>query len=116
MWSGIISEESLIPESTRPAQFYDIWCRTRAISPERALVLVVLWQAAADLQKYRYAQRRDRQRRYVAAYQWVVSDDRRWPFSFVNLCESLGLAPDALRAELLGPCRGSSLRERSLAA
>jgi len=34
-------------------------------------------------------------------YQWVASDCRQWPFSFVNICEILDLSPQALRAQLL---------------
>jgi hypothetical protein len=38
---------------------------------------------------------------YREAYQWVVSDDRSWPYSFLNICDLLGLCAGALRAELL---------------
>lgn len=101
MWSGILPEELLIPEPALPAQFHVIWHRTRAISAERALVLAVLWQAVADLQKYRFALRRQHQRLYMEAYEWVASTDRSWPYSFANLCELLNLSPESLRAELL---------------
>jgi hypothetical protein len=101
MWSGILPEELLIPEPALPAQFHIIWHRTRAISAERALVLAVLWQAVADLQKYRFATRRQHQRLYMEAYEWVASSDRSWPYSFVNLCELLNLSPESLREELL---------------
>jgi hypothetical protein len=101
MWSGILPEELLIPEPALPAQFHIIWHRSRAISPERALVLAVLWQAVADLQKHRFAGRRQQQRLYMEAYEWVASKDRIWPYSFVNLCELLSLNPDSLREELL---------------
>ncbi len=101
MWSGILPEELLIPEPALPAQFHIIWHRTRAISAERALVLAVLWQAVADLQKYRFATRRQHQRLYMEAYEWVASAERSWTYSFVNLCELLNLSPESLREELL---------------
>jgi hypothetical protein len=101
MWSGILPEELLIPEPALPAQFHIIWHRSRAISAERALVLAVLWQAVADLQKYRFAARRQQQRLYMEAYEWVASPDHAWPYSFVNLCELLNLNPESLRDELL---------------
>jgi hypothetical protein len=101
MWSGVLPEDLLIPEPALPAQFHIIWHRSRAISPERALVLAVLWQAVADLQKYRFATRRQQQRLYMEAYEWVDSKDRSWPYSFVNLCEILNLDPDPMREELL---------------
>jgi hypothetical protein len=88
-----------------PAQFHDIW-GGGGLSPERELAAAVLAAAVTDLQKYRYARRRRRQRLYWQAYQWVASADRQWPFSFVNICETLRLAPDALRQRLLNPAAG----------
>jgi hypothetical protein len=83
-------------------QFERLWHGPKSLSPERQLAISVLWQAADDLQKYRCARRRRRQRLYMDAYRWVESDDRSWVFSFVNLCEVFNLSPQALRAELLG--------------
>ncbi len=34
------------------------------------------------------------------AYDWVVSDDCRWPFSFRNVCQFLELSPESVRQEL----------------
>jgi len=101
MEPGILLEDMLKPEATLPIQFHEIWHGNRPLTPERALIVVVLWQAAADLQKYRFALRRKQQRLYMEAYKWVASDDRSWPYSFVNLCEALKLSPEYLRAELL---------------
>jgi hypothetical protein len=79
-----------------------MWHGSRRSSPEHALAVAVLWQAAADMQKFRFARRRKQQRLYRKAYEWVASDERSWPYSFVNLCEALRLSPTYLRAELLG--------------
>jgi hypothetical protein len=38
-----------------------------------------------------------------AAVAYVASSDRRWPFSFENLCEALRLEPRRLRRELGKP-------------
>ena len=102
MWSGITAEDLLTPEPALPAQFHDVWYRSRAIAPERALVLSVLWQSLIDLRKFRFAKRRQHQRLYWEAYEWVASEDQHWPYSFVNLCELLGMDPDSLRDQLLG--------------
>ena len=32
---------------------------------------------------------------------WIKSVDYDWPFSFNNVCETLGIDPDALRSSLL---------------
>ena len=34
------------------------------------------------------------------AQRWILSDDRRWPFSFVNVCDTLGIAFEPLRRAL----------------
>ncbi len=103
MSSVIVPEDALAPEPALPIQFQDIWHRTRNIGAERALVLAVVWQAVADLQKFRFARRRRQQRMYMEAYRWVASDDREWAFSFANLCDALDLSVESLRAELLSP-------------
>jgi hypothetical protein len=90
-----------------PTQFHDIW-GGGGHSPERELAAAVLDAAVVDLEKYRYARGRYRQRMYWQAYQWVASEDRSWPFSFVNICESLRLAPEALRVRLLGQRYGEA--------
>ena len=59
--------------------------------------------AASDLRNYRYARRRRRQRIYWQTYQWVASEARDWPFSFVNICEFLRISPEGLREQLLAP-------------
>jgi len=100
MWSGV-SDDILVPDSALPTQFDDIWHKTRAITPERALTLAVMWEALIDLEKFRFATRRRQQRLYWEAYQWVTSDDRAWPYSFLNLCDTLGLAADMVRRQLL---------------
>ena len=101
MWSGV-SDDILIPEAALPTQFDEIWHKTRAITPERALALAVMWEAVLDLDRYRFAQRRRQQRLYWEAYEWVTSDRRDWPFSFVNLCDAIGLAAGPVRKRLLG--------------
>lgn len=102
MDSAIAYEESLVPELTLPEQFQSIWHGPALTNvPERMLAMSVLWQAIGDLRKFRYARRRKRQRLYMEAYNWVASNDRSWPYSFVNICDALGLSPAALRAAVL---------------
>ena len=97
----VIPEELIASEPALPAQFYDIWHKTRYVSPERALVLALVWQAIIDLRKYRFASRRRQQRLYMEAYRWISSDDRQWPYSFCNVAEILNVAPERLRTQLL---------------
>jgi len=101
MASLVANEEFLTPEITLPVQFHRIWHESTTSTPERILAMSVLCQAASDLQQFRYARRRRPQRLYKEAYTWVTSEDRRWPYSFLNLCDALRLSPECVRAELL---------------
>ena len=72
------------------------------VCPERKLAVAVLSQAADDLQKFRYARRGAGYSLYADARKWIASNDRLWPYSFLNLCDVLHLAADVIRAELIG--------------
>jgi hypothetical protein len=69
--------------------------------PEAALAKGVLAQAKQDLRRFRTAQDRIGREIYADAYTWVAADDVWWPYSFLNVCEVLGLAPEVLRTKLL---------------
>ena len=101
MTFGVALEEFLASELMLPVQFQRIWHESTTTTPERTMAMRVLRQAANDLQEFRYARRPGRQRLYVEAYTWVASNDRSWPYSFLNLCDALRLSPECVRAELL---------------
>ena len=61
----------------------------------------VLKQAAQDLRRFHGATSAIERELYLDAYRWVISDDCSWPFSFLNVCQLLNLAPESLRQELL---------------
>src|SRR5438067_7381062 len=72
-----------------------------ALSPEKAMAGSVLRQAAYDLRRFRGATSGVERQLYLDAYDWVTADDFSWPYSFVNICQSLKLAPDVARRKLL---------------
>lgn len=88
---------------------YDVWgeetpsteAESREPNPEAVLAAAVLKLAFEDLQKYRGATEARRRRAFREAYVWVASNERRWPFSFLNVCDMLDLSPTTLRAKLL---------------
>src|SRR5437667_9279842 len=61
----------------------------------------ILKQAAQDLRRFHGATSAIERELYLDAYRWVISDDCSWPFSFLNVCQLLDLAPESLRQELL---------------
>jgi AraC-like DNA-binding protein len=72
-----------------------------ALSPEKAMAGSVLRQAAYDLRRFRGATSGVERELYLDAYDWVTANDFSWPYSFVNICQFLNLAPETLRQELL---------------
>ena len=68
---------------------------------QKDLAAGVLKQAAHDLRRFNGATTRIERELYLDAYRWVISDDCSWPFSFLNVCQLLNLAPESLRQELL---------------
>ncbi len=84
---------AIVPEQVARASY--------PAQPECDLIASVLDAAKQDLCRYRFSKRRRGQRLYWQAYRWVMSDDRRWPFSFINICETLRLNPSAIREGLV---------------
>ena len=68
---------------------------------QKDLAAGVLKQAAQDLRRFHGATSKIEQELYFDAYSWLTSHDCCWPFSFLNVCQLLNLAPDAVRHELL---------------
>jgi hypothetical protein len=72
--------------------------------PERRLMAAVLQGVVDDVRGSRHRRAAGhgpptpRSRR--AAFAYVASSDRQWPFSFENLCEGLNLDPRRLRHAL----------------
>lgn len=71
-------------------------------TPQKSLAAGVLNQAAYDLRRYRSAYSKVGRELYLDVYRWITANDASWPFSFLNVCESLGLMPRVVRSELLG--------------
>ena len=78
----------------------------RLTEPQKRLMLAVLMSVVNDCQRRSDARSvaapaADR-RAIGEAVAYVESTDRKWPFSFENLCEAIGLDPTWLRRSLLG--------------
>jgi hypothetical protein len=62
----------------------------------------ILKQAGLDLRRFQGATSGVEREFYLDAYRWALSDDYSWPFSFLNVCQALNLAPETVREEVLG--------------
>jgi hypothetical protein len=83
------------PFTTPPAVAEHI-CR----QPECRLLWAVLENGVEEYQKYATATGRRGKRLFREAEAWLMDDDPMWLFSFVSICNVLGLAPDYLRTGL----------------
>lgn len=68
----------------------------------RELASGILKQAALDLRRFHGATSAVEREFYLDARHWVISDDCSWPFSFLNVCQLLNLAPETVREDVLG--------------
>ena len=62
----------------------------------------ILKQAALDLRRFHGATSALEREFYLDAHRWVTSGDCSWPFSFLNVCQLLNLAPESVRQDVLG--------------
>ena len=62
----------------------------------------ILEQAALDLRRFHGGTSAVEREFYLDAHRWVTSDDSSWPFSFLNVCQVMNLAPETIREEMLG--------------
>ena len=69
---------------------------------QKELAAEILKQAAVDLRRFHGATSAVEREFYLDAHRWVTSDDCSWPFSFLNVCQTLNLAPGTVREEVLG--------------
>src|SRR6476620_11593484 len=62
----------------------------------------ILKQAELDLRRFRDATSAVEREFFLDAHRWVTSDDHSWPFSFLNVYQTLKRAPETVREEMLG--------------
>ena len=84
-------------ESQSDSAAYDI-----KQSAQRELAAGVLKQAAQDLRRFRGATSKVEREIYLDAHRWLTVDECSSPFSFLNVCQFLGLVPEHVREELIG--------------
>ena len=68
--------------------------------PEKRLMLAILLDAVECFQKYAPLHRRKPDRLFTATAEWIFEDDYKWPFSFLNICDAVGIDPKYLRSGL----------------
>lgn len=68
--------------------------------PENRLMLAVLEEALVTFQRGLNSPVPERRKRFFEVDRWVAERDSDWPFSFENICQTLQIDPDYIRAGL----------------
>jgi len=79
---------------------------------EEALLLAMLQMATEDFQKYLFATDAQGKALFREAEEWILASDRRWFFSFHNVCRHLNLSPSYIRRGLMR-WKANKLREHA---
>jgi len=92
--------ELFAPDIILPEQFSGGVRRDSQASGEKALMMAVLEDGIRCFQEHLRAPRANPRLLSQQAEVWIGAVDYEWPFSFNNICETLGIDPSALRAAL----------------
>lgn len=93
---------TMISGDTSAAQHYqDTFRRSEHLEPERIPIAAILEDAVHEYRKYRRARDPKGKNRFREAEEWITHKGSDWIFSFDNVCEFLGLAPEYVRREVL---------------
>lgn len=79
-----------------PVQFHE----PAANTPERRLVLAVLMDAVQTYWGKMGSSKRKARRLFEEADEYLFSDDKHWPFSFLNICDILEIDAYSVRSVL----------------
>ena len=96
-----ILAELFAPEIVLPDQMQQGHRKDSYLSGEKALMLAVLEDGIRCFQEHLTNPRSNPRLLSKQAEDWIRAIDYEWPFSFNNVCETLGISPDALREKLL---------------
>jgi hypothetical protein len=89
------------PDFLVPVQFYDLTRRRGSLDGETRLVFAVLEDAVRCYVKNVSSTRRcDREQFEEVAAWFEARDTARTPFSFISVCDVLGIEPSTLRKQL----------------
>jgi len=86
------------PDALSLHQYFDRWRGAAGyLQPERRLMFAVLLDAVECFQKYPFARGNKLNCQVKDTLDWIFKDNHEWPFSFINICEAVGM--DAIFAE-----------------
>jgi hypothetical protein len=88
------------PDVLLPGQFFSFFRKEAGFNRERRLMLAVLEDAIDCFQKYAHTNDLRGRQLFLESYEWIMSGDKRWLFSFENICQIVDMNPDYIRQGL----------------
>ncbi len=88
------------PDTLLPVQYFEAMRRKHLLEGEKRLVLSVLEDAVECFMKCIDSSTNKGQRLFREAEGWINLEDKKWVFSFDNVCEMLNVNPEYLRRGL----------------
>ena len=86
------------PDTLLPIQYFEAMRRKHLLEGEKRLILSVLEDAIECFMKCIDASTNKGQRLFREADEWINHEDKRWVFSFDNVCDMLDINPEYMRA------------------
>jgi hypothetical protein len=88
------------PDTLLPIQYFEAMRRKHRLEGEKRLILSVLEDAVECFMKCIDANTSKGQRLFRDADEWINHEDKRWVFSFDNVCDMLDINPEYMRVGL----------------
>ena len=79
------------------SQYLDTFRRSEHLEPEKSLLAAILEDAVQEYPNYSGAHDSTGKSRFNEVEEWFNRGDKKWLFSFENICELLGLDPEYIR-------------------
>jgi hypothetical protein len=88
------------PDTLLPIQYFEAMRKKHLLEGEKRLILSVLEDAIECFMKCIDASTSKGQRLFRDADEWIAHEDKRWVFSFDNVCDMLDINPEYMRSGL----------------
>ena len=88
------------PDMLLPIQYFEAMRKKHLLEGEKRLILSVLEDAVECFMKGMEATTNKGQRLFRDSEEWINLEDKRWVFSFDNVCEMLDIEPAYMRMGL----------------
>ncbi|MGH7780048.1 MAG: hypothetical protein ACREQR_09490 [Candidatus Binataceae bacterium] len=88
------------PDTLLPIQYFEAMRKKHLLEGEKRLILSVLEDAIECFMKCIDSPTNKGQRLFREADEWISHEDKRWVFSFDNVCDMLDINPEYMRVGL----------------